>query len=104
MVDGPNGKEIIYKSRDVDRKAVILNRPEAHYPRKARDRGVEGRVVVSLVLSSTGMVTNIRIVRGVPELNENVIAAARKIEFEPAIKAGKPVSTRVAVEYTFNLY
>jgi TonB family protein len=103
-VDGPNGKEIIYKSGDVDRKAIILKRPEAYYPRKARDHGVVGRVVVSVVLSASGMVTNIRVVRGVRELNESAIDAARKIEFQPATRDGKPVSTRVGVEYTFNIY
>src|SRR5450432_2907934 len=85
MVDGPNGKEIVYKSGDVDRKAIILKKPPPHYSRTARDHHVEGRVIVSVVLSSTGEVTNIRIVRGIPELNESAIDAAKQIKFEPAL-------------------
>src|SRR5436189_17055 len=38
-VDGPNGKEIIYRSGDVDRKAIILRKPEPRYSRKAREHG-----------------------------------------------------------------
>ena len=104
MVDGPNGKEIVYSTRSVDRKAIILKKPEARYPRKARDHDVAGLVIVSIILSASREVTNIRIVRGVRELNDSAIDAASQIKFEPAIKDGKPVATRVLVEYRFNIY
>ena len=104
MVDGPNGKEIVYKSGDVDRKAMILKKPPPHYPRTARGRQVEGMVILSVVLSSTGQVTNIRVVRGVPGLNESAIDAAKLIVFEPALRDGKPVATRVGMEYTYHIY
>ena len=103
-VDGPNGKEIVYSQRNVDRRAIILKKPPPHYPRTARNHEVEGIVILSAVLSSTGQVMNIRVIRGVPELNESAVDAAKQIKFEPAIKDGKPVAMKVGLEYTYRIY
>jgi len=103
-VDGPNGKEIVYNHRDVDRHAIVLKKPPPNYPRTARRHEVAGLVILSAVFSSTGQVTNIRVLRGVSELNESAIDAAKHIKFEPAMKDGKPVAVRVRLEYRYNIY
>jgi TonB family protein len=59
-------------------------------------------VVLKAVFSSSGKVTNIVIVSGVPGLTEEAIKAARQITFEPAIKDGRNVAMWMQLEYNFN--
>ena len=64
-----------------------------------------GTVVLKVVCSSTGQVTNIRIVQELPYgLTERAIVAAKKIKFIPAMKDGRYVSMWMQLEYNFNLY
>jgi len=95
----------VFNSREVDSKARILSKPPPHYTEEARKNQVNGTVILRVVFSSTGSVTNISVVRSLPNgLSEQAIAAARKIKFEPAMKDGRPVSVSMLLEYNFNLY
>ncbi|MBA3357163.1 MAG: TonB family protein [Pyrinomonadaceae bacterium] len=91
-------------SREVDSRAMIITKPEPGYTRDARRIGVQGHVTLKVVLSSIGKIDRERVVRGLSGgLTENAINAACKIEFRPALKAGKPVSQWLNVEYVFRL-
>lgn len=97
--------EKIVASKEVDKKMRLVMKPEPHYTESARQGVVTGTVVIKCVFSSTGNITNIRIVSGLPYgLTEKAIDAARKIKFIPAIKDGKYVSMWMQLEYNFNLY
>lgn len=99
----PPADERIYIGREVDQKARLLTLPEPSYTDEARARAIMGTVVLKVVFSSTGQVTNIRVAQGVPYgLTERAIAAARKIKFIPAMKDGKPVSMWMQLEYNFS--
>jgi TonB family protein len=95
----------IFKPSEVNSKARILSRPEPQYTEEARKNQVSGTVVLRAVFSSSGQVTNIRTVSGLPHgLTERAMAAARQIRFSPATKDGRPVSQYIQIEYNFNLY
>jgi TonB family protein len=95
----------IYSGRDVTQKARILSKPEPQFTEEARKNQITGTVVLRAVFSSSGQVTNIRAVQGLPYgLTERAIAAARQIKFVPAIKEGHSVSMYMQLEYNFNLY
>ena len=90
--------------REVDRRPVVLMRPEPNYTDEARKNGVAGPVVLKAVFSSNGNVVNVRAASSLPDgLTEQAMAAARKIKFIPALKGGKFVSTTMQLEYHFNL-
>ncbi len=94
----------VLSSREVDSRAVITTKPKPGYTREARRIGVQGYVILRVVLSSIGKIDRLRVIRGLPGgLTENAINAACKIEFRPALKAGKPVSQWLNVEYVFRL-
>lgn len=93
-----------FSPKEVDVKAEILTRPEPGYTREARRVGVQGNVVLRVLLLPNGKIDRVRVVRRVPYgLTENAIRAACEIKFKPAIKAGKEVSQWVQVEYAFRL-
>src|SRR5215510_9530951 len=87
-----------------DLRPTITYREKAKYTEEARNNGVEGTVVLSIVFNVNGKITDIKVVRGLPHgLNENAIEATKKIRFKPAVKDGKPVSVRGQLEFTFIL-
>lgn len=86
-------------------KPTILYKEKAKYTEEARQNKVQGTVVLNVVFTADGRISNIRVVRGLPDgLTEKAIEAAQKIRFRPAVKNGSPVSVRGNLEFTFNLY
>jgi len=93
-----------YTEKEVDVKAQITARPEAVYTREARRVGVEGLVVLKVLLLGNGKLDRVRVVRRLPYgLTENAILAACEIKFKPAMKGGQPVSQWMTVQYPFRL-
>ena len=100
-----DGSGTVFKGRDVDRKALLVMKPEPLYTEDARKRRITGTVVLKVIFSSDGSVRNIVTVSGLPGgLTERAIDAARKLKFMPAVKEGKFVSIWMQLEYNFNLY
>jgi len=86
-------------------RPTILYKEKAEYTREARNNKVEGTVVLNVVFRVDGQISEIKVIRGLPDgLTENAIIAAKKIRFEPAMKDGRPVSVRGKLEFAFNLY
>jgi len=95
----------IFKSSEVGSRARVLEKPEPQYTEAARKNQITGTVVLRAVFSSSGAVTNISTIRGLPDgLTERAIAAAKQIRFLPAQKDGHAVSMWMQLEYNFNLY
>lgn len=103
--DGAGDLNRTFKPNEVNQKARILSKPTPEYTEDARKNQVTGTVVLQMVFSSSGTVTNIRTISGLPHgLTEKAIAAAQRIQFAPAIKDGRAVSQFIRVEYNFNIY
>ncbi|MCI0387585.1 MAG: M56 family metallopeptidase [Acidobacteria bacterium] len=93
--------------RQMDRsiKPTITYREMAQYTEEARDNNVEGTVVLSVVFRVDGLISDVRVIRGLSHgLTEKALEAARKTRFEPAIKDGQPVNVRGNLEFHFKLY
>jgi TonB family protein len=101
----PDATQSAFTGKGVDTKVRLLSKPEPSYTDEARNKSVEGTVVLKAVFRSSGKVTDIRVIQGMPYgLTERAITAARKIKFIPATKEGKFVSMWMQLEYNFNLY
>ena len=88
-----------------EQRARLLSKPEPQYTEEARRNQITGTVVLRVVFSSSGEVVQIQALRTLPfGLTERAIAAARQIQFVPAVKGGQPVSVAMQLEYNFNLY
>lgn len=79
------------------------------YPKKARDRGVEGLAVVSFIVEAHGAITEIEVVRdpgsGLGKAVNKVVSKMKKdnIRFEPGIRKGKPVAVQFMLPVKFKL-
>lgn len=118
IVDGPgdqpdssptphnaDGTQSPLSGRNVTVKASVITKPEPTYTEEARRNQIMGTIVIRCVFRSSGAVTDLKIVSGLPfGLNEKALESARQIRFIPAIKDGHFVSMYIQLEYNFNLY
>jgi protein TonB len=104
ILDPDDIGELVFPAKEVDARATITAKPKPTYTKEARRLGVQGFVVLKVLLSARAKVGRIRVVKGLPAgLTENAIRAACKMEFKPATKAGQPVAQWVTAEYVFRL-
>lgn len=83
--------------------AVIKVKPKAEYTKAALRRQVQGTVTLRVVLHSSGQVRDVCVVEGLPYgLTKRAVDAAYRIEFEPAVKEGHPISVTTLVQYEFS--
>jgi TonB family protein len=84
--------------------AVTQITPE--YPEIGREAGVEGLVVVKVLVGKDGRVLDARLdeKHQVPLLNEAALAAARQWVFTPALANGRPVAVWSAIPFHFRLH
>ena len=100
------GGEPVYTREEVSKPAVILSMPDPVWQRKLGDKllDVSGTVKLNVVLLSTGRVGEVEVLAGLSKAQDfAAVKAARRIQFMPASKDGRPVSQLIVAEYTFRL-
>lgn len=74
------------------------------YPQIARDAGIQGVVLVRVLVDKTGNYDRHRIVKSVhPILDEAVEQHLSKLKFTPAIQGGRPIKFWVNIPFNFKL-
>jgi TonB family protein len=97
--------EPVYKVRDGVKPPRLVYSPEPDFSEEARKRKVRGVVTLSVVVTSVGKTTLVRVLQGLGHgIDEKAVEAVSKWKFQPATKDGKPVSAEIAVEVDFGLY
>ncbi|HZO08124.1 MAG TPA: TonB family protein [Myxococcota bacterium] len=76
-----------------DRDAGPMLRVEPEYPMQARQRGIEGWVVVEFTVSAAGSVKDVAVVESEPGtvFDRNAVNAVRKWKYHPKLQDGRPV-------------
>lgn len=102
---GAGERDGVLRARDVTRRAVLVSKPEPGFTEQARRNNVTGVVKLRLALRADGTVSDISVLKGLPDgLTERAIEAAKKIRFTPAQREGRNASQWISVEYNFNIY
>ncbi|MDH3626379.1 MAG: energy transducer TonB [Acidobacteriota bacterium] len=87
-----------------DTPVSILSKPKPIYTDVAREKRVEGEVVLEVRFAANGKIVVLRVVSGLGHgLDEAAIAAARNIEFKPASRDGAPVDETATLRVVFQL-
>lgn len=74
------------------------------YPQIARDAGIEGSVVVRVLVDKKGNYAKHRVINQVhPILEKAVTDHVNKLRFTPAIQGGKPIQFWVNIPFNFKL-
>jgi TonB family protein len=84
--------------------AEILSKPLPIYTEEARAKGIEGEVLLDVVLQATGRLRVLKVVRGLGHgLDDAAVHAAEQIRFKPALKDGQPSDSTVVLHIIFQL-
>lgn len=79
---------------------VLIREVKPDFPDELKRKGIEGKVVLSLVIGSNGKVKKARVVGKLhPQLDKLARQAAKRLKFRPATVRGTPVA--VNLSYTF---
>jgi TonB family protein len=82
----------------------LLREVRASYTDEARRRGIEGDVVLEIVVTQSGSVDRVRVVRGLGAgLDQTAVAAVRQWKFDPARRRGSAVDVLVEVSVEFRM-
>jgi protein TonB len=74
------------------------------YPPEAKQKGIQGAVLMDLLIDNSGKVRDVTLVEGPsPDLSAAAVAAARNFSFSPAQIQDKPVAVRIRYAYRFVL-
>jgi len=86
-----------------DEPPVLLSKINLIYPKDAKENNIEGKVFLKLLISKTGTVKSVEVLKGIPELNQAAINAVKKLKMKPAKYQGKPVNAVVRIPISFKL-
>jgi hypothetical protein len=90
----------IPSANPVDVKAQIQAKPEPKFSRTDRDRYRGYVMTLRAILCGSGKATDVVVTQGISrDMDAAAIDAAHLIEFTPAEKDGKKVSTAVTLKY-----
>jgi TonB family protein len=86
--------------RPVDTKAKISAKPDPQFSKRDRERYHRKEIILRATLCGSGKVTDIKVSQSLTtEMNAAAIDAARLIQFTPAEKDGKKVSTAIILRF-----
>ncbi|MCY1023519.1 energy transducer TonB [Pyxidicoccus sp. MSG2] len=92
--------------KQVSRPPAVLKQVAPDYPRRARSDGIQGLVVVRIIIGTDGKVEpeNTRVIRSVPALDQAAIDAVSRWRFSPALgREGRPVRVIIEIPVEFSL-
>jgi TonB family protein len=76
---------------------------EPAYPQTARTAGVQGVVILELVIGEDGAVSNARVLRSIPLLDQAALDAVRQWRYEPTLLNGVPTRAIMTATVNFSL-
>lgn len=91
----------IFEYYDVEEIPEPLNRVVPEYPPIAERAGIEGAVVLNVLVTVEGMVDSVEVVEGPEVFRASAIAAARRTTFSPARFNDRAVACWVIIPYRF---
>lgn len=97
--------EPVFAYDELESQLSVSKKPFASYTDAARNKNVQGSVVLVVIFGADGNVKQVLPLTTLPSgLTDQAIQAAKKIKFEPGKKNGTPVSVINKVEYSFTIF
>ena len=81
----------------------LIKQVDPAYPELARNARVEGAVILEATTDLYGRVAGVRVLRGIPALDQAAIDAVKQWVYEPMVVGGKPRPVTFVVTMLFNL-
>ena len=81
----------------------LIARVNPVYPPLARQARIQGVVVLSVIVSSSGDTDNVQLISGHPMLAPAAIEAVKHWRYQPCLLNGKPAAIETTVQVNFTL-
>ena len=81
----------------------LIHKVEPQYPELARQRKIQGPVVLDVQVLGDGSVGDVQIVSGDPLLADSAVRAVQQWRYEPDSVNGQPVATQTRIAFKFTL-
>jgi TonB family protein len=94
-------KKVIFTAEITIGKRISGDPPE--YPYEARNERVQGDVLLHGLISKEGVVTNLTVVSGPPELTGAALRAVKAWRYSPFTRVGLPVEVGIRVTVDFRI-
>jgi periplasmic protein TonB len=98
---GPQPKTIPFTQVDTPPVPTVAPRPP--YPAWAREAGIEGKVLVRVLVGADGIPRRAVVVSGPKGLTEGIESAVLRWRFKPGLASGSPVEVWVEIPIVFQL-
>ena len=85
------------------KEPVKIKDVRPHYPKLAEHAHVQGVVILECVISPRGTVFDVKVLRGVPLLDQAAVEAVRQWVYTPTLLNGVPVPVIMTVTVVFRL-
>lgn len=83
----------------------ITSKPRPAYTDKARQSNTQGTIQMAALFGTNGRVQHVLLLKRLGNgLDEEAVRAARRIQFQPEMKGGKPIAVVKQLEYSFSIY
>ncbi|MGB6200660.1 MAG: TonB family protein [Candidatus Acidiferrales bacterium] len=80
-----------------------ISLPNPVYPALARQEGVQGDVLLHVIIGTDGAAKNISVLSGDPLLIQAAMDAVKQWRYQPTLLGGNPVELDTTITVTFNL-
>jgi protein TonB len=92
------GESAILPFMDGMTRPQLLSMIEPEYTREARDANVKGLFVAKCVITTHGTLQRCRVVKGLPMMDQAVLAAIAQWRYSPVVYQGKPVAVDYVIQ------
>jgi periplasmic protein TonB len=82
----------------------IVKKVQPKYPSEAREKHVQGSVLIQVVISKTGDVTNTRVISGDELLAPSAVEAVTQWKYKPYTLNGQPIEVETQIIINFQLH
>ena len=102
----PSSDTTVYDTSQVTRRPERVGGPAPTYPMGPREEGIQGRVLIALIIEATGEVnqSSVSVVRSPDRrLTESALAVVRASQFKPGCLGDQAVRVRVELPIDYSL-
>jgi TonB family protein len=100
----PVAAQDVYRMSEQVTAPKVLVSPKPRYTQAAMLKRISGDVELEVDVLPDGTVATVALVKSLdPELDKSAAEAAKKTQFTPGARDGKPVAVRTTIVFTFSM-
>ncbi len=84
-------------------QGLIIKRVAPEYPRNALLMHIEGAVELAATISKDGAITDVKVLKGDPQLSHAALQAVKQWKYKPYLLNGEPVEIQTQITVNFDL-